>query len=121
MKAAAYLINRLPSSVLGYTTPYEKFYNKKPALNQFQKKKTARHHLKVLGYLYFAKVVHELDKLKPRLRKAIHMGYSETKKGYILYDLIDKIFSVNSDVIFLKGTFPFKDTDTSFTIFISYI
>lgn len=36
------------------------------------------------------------------------MGYAETQKGYILYDLTNHVFFVNRDVIFKEGTFPFK-------------
>ena len=38
---------------------------------------------------------------------SVHMGYSEVQKGYILYDLTNKVFFVNRDVIFNETTFPF--------------
>lgn len=81
VQPATYLINRLPSAMLGYMTPYERMYNRKPSLD----------YLKVLGCLCYAKSVNESNKLMPISRKAVHMGYSETKKGYILYDLTNKI------------------------------
>ncbi|XP_049378051.1 uncharacterized protein LOC125842777 [Solanum stenotomum] len=67
--AAAYVINRLPSSVLQFQTPYEKLYEKPPILT----------HLRTIGCLCFAKVLNEHDKLLPRSRSTIHMGYSDTK------------------------------------------
>lgn len=42
MLVVAYIINRLPSSVLGYETPYEKLYSSKPVLS----------HLKTIGKMY---------------------------------------------------------------------
>ncbi|XP_075101656.1 uncharacterized protein LOC142177092 [Nicotiana tabacum] len=53
MLAAVYLINRMPSSQLGYKSPYELLHRKKPLLG----------HLRVLGCLCYAKVVNETDKL----------------------------------------------------------
>lgn len=96
--AAAYLINRMPSSVLANMSPYEKLYGKKPSLK----------HLKVLGCLCFSKIVQEQDKLMPRSKAAIHMGYATSQKGYLLYDFNSKTFFVNRDVIFKEDTFPFK-------------
>lgn len=39
------------------------------------------------------------------------MGYSETKKGYILLDLTNKKFFVHREVIFREDVFPFKAID----------
>lgn len=78
-------------------TSYENMYNKKPFLD----------HLKVLGCLFYAKSINELEKLMARYWKAIHMGYSEIKKGYILYGLTNKTFFINRDVFSREDTFPF--------------
>lgn len=66
MLVAAYLINRIPSSVLNNATPYERLYGSKPTIT----------HLRTIGCLCFAKRLTEHDKLLPRARAAIHMGYS---------------------------------------------
>jgi len=47
------------------------------------------------------------DKFQPRSIVAIHMGYSEQTKGYVLYDLKDKHFFISRDVIFKEFIFPF--------------
>ncbi|XP_047267613.1 uncharacterized protein LOC124898041 [Capsicum annuum] len=36
------------------------------------------------------------------------MGYSDTQKGYLLYDHTNKVFFVNRDVNFREDVFPFK-------------
>ncbi|KAH0776706.1 hypothetical protein KY290_008117 [Solanum tuberosum] len=47
------------------------------------------------------------DKFQPRSVVAIHMGYSLTTKGYLLYNLKDKQFFLSRDVEFRESTFPF--------------
>lgn len=99
--AAAYLINRLPCSALQYQTPYERLYGIKPMLS----------HLRTIGCLCYAKNLTEHDKLRPRSKSAVYMGYSEIQKGYILFDLTNKSFFVSRDVIFREDLFPFSQGD----------
>jgi len=101
--AAAYLINRLPSRVLNFASPYERLYGSKPTLS----------HIKTLGCLCFAKVLTEHDKLLPRSRSAVLMGYSEIQKGYILLDLNNRSFFTSRDVLFREDLFPFAKIDNS--------
>nr|XP_009778683.1 PREDICTED: uncharacterized protein LOC104227996 [Nicotiana sylvestris] len=96
---AAYLINRLPSLVLKGCSPYELLYKRRPQLG----------YLRTLGCLCFAKQVQETDKLMPRDKPAILMGFSDTQKGYILLDISTHQFFVNRDVVFQENVFPFKD------------
>lgn len=77
-------------------------YGKKPAIG----------HMRTLGCLCYAKIVQQLDKLQSRTRECILMGYSETQKGYLLYDHANKIFFVNRDVSFREEVFPFKEQAT---------
>lgn len=92
-----HLINRMPSRVLEGHSPYQKLYGTKPMLT----------HLRVLGCLCFAKVLFKTDKMAPRSKESVHMGYSETQKGYILLDLTSHNFFVSRDVIFKETVFPF--------------
>ena len=72
-------------------------------------------YLRVIGCLCYAKVVNELDKLNPRSNMTVHLGYSMTQKGYVLYDLDKKKVLVSRDVAFKEDVFPFKtNTDVSF-------
>lgn len=88
--AATYIINRTPSSVLHFLTPYERLYGSKPLLS----------HFKIIGCLCFAKSLTEHDILIPRARSAVHMGYLTTQKRYLLLDLTTKVFFVSRDAVF---------------------
>ncbi|XP_055822236.1 uncharacterized protein LOC129890778 [Solanum dulcamara] len=85
--AATYLINRIPSSVLEFQTPYERLYGIKPVLS----------HLRIIGCLALAKHLTEHDKLMSRSKSVVHMGYSEVHKG--------------RDVIFREDIFLFAKDD----------
>lgn len=39
----------------------------------------------------------------------VHMGYSMTQKGYILYDLETRRLGVSRDVVFKEDVFPFRN------------
>jgi len=74
---AAYLINRLPSRVLGFKSPLQVLQSKSPYLS----------HLKVFGCSCFVHLPSsQHDKLDSRAIKCIFLGYSQTQKGYKRYD-----------------------------------
>ncbi|XP_055822124.1 uncharacterized protein LOC129890635 [Solanum dulcamara] len=93
----------LPSSVLGFKSPYERLYGAKPGLS----------HLRTIGCLVFAIFFTEHDKLMPKSRSAVHMGYSEVHKGYILFDLSNRSFFVSRDVLFREDLFLFATDNRS--------
>lgn len=94
---AVYLINRLPSTVLRGSTPYELLYHKGASID----------HLRVLGCLCYETNLIKGDKFAERERAAVHMGYSESQKGYILLDLHTRQFFTSRDVVFKEFEFPF--------------
>ncbi len=47
------------------------------------------------------------DKFQSNSVVEVHMGYSATTRGYILYSLNDKKFFLSRDVEFREFTFPF--------------
>ncbi|KAL4384195.1 hypothetical protein GQ457_15G010730 [Hibiscus cannabinus] len=63
---ACYLINRLPSLVLEWKSPYEMLYNKCQSLS----------HLMVFGCLCYATVTNYHDKFQPKDVPCVFMGYS---------------------------------------------
>lgn len=79
---STYLINRMPTRVLGGKTPYELLFGKIPDIN----------HLIVFGCLCFSKVLHTHDKFGKRAIPCIFFGYPMLQKGYRLYDLESKKF-----------------------------
>lgn len=56
----------------------------------------------------FATVIERVDKFSPQAITTVHMGYSESQKGYKLYDLRKRRFFVSRDVTFEEGIFPFQ-------------
>jgi hypothetical protein len=91
VKTAAYLINRMPSRVLGYKTPIECLNG----TNDFVVPP------KVFGCACF---VHDyrgsVGKLDPRAIKCIFVGYSPTQKGYRCWSPAERRFFVSMDVTF---------------------
>lgn len=75
MSIAAYLINRCPSTALGFKTPQE-VWSGKPA--NYSRSRT----FCCIAYAHIRK-----DKLEPRALKCVFIGYLEGVKGYKLWCL----------------------------------
>ncbi|GJW14696.1 ribonuclease H-like domain-containing protein [Tanacetum coccineum] len=67
---AAYLINRLSSSVLNGKSPFELVYGFKPKLS----------HLRSFGCLCFSSVLNNSDKFSAKSEKCVLIGFSTTKR-----------------------------------------
>ena len=113
---ACYLINRTPSRLLNYITPYEKLFGKTPNFAN----------IKIFGCLAYAhnQRTHG-DKFASKSRKCIFVGYPYGKKGWRMYDLESKEYFTSRDVKFYEHEFPFVNdqstnpplvTSTSFNI-----
>jgi transposase InsO family protein len=89
---AVYVKTKCPSHALKNKTPYKMWYGHIPLVR----------HLKVFGSTCYALIPKEQrSKLDARSRKCIFLGYSNTYKGYHLYDETNKKFILSIDVIFL--------------------
>lgn len=84
--------------MLNYESPYERLYGSQPRLT----------HLRTIGCLFFCQNLVEHDKMMTRSKSTVHMGYSKTQKGCVLFDLTTKIFFISRDVIFREDIFPFS-------------
>ncbi|CAH9112797.1 unnamed protein product [Cuscuta epithymum] len=98
---ACYLINRLPSPILEYKSPYELLYNKRPNYD----------HLRVFGCLCYARAHgNNGDKFAQRGLKCVFLGYPYSQKGWKMYDLEGQRFFVSRDVTFVESEFPFRES-----------
>lgn len=73
---SVHIINRLPSPVLDFKTPYDVMY-KEPAVYT---------HMKIFGCLAFAKnPMFPSDKFQPKGVPCVFLGYPPLIKGYKLF------------------------------------
>ena len=93
---ATYLINRMPSQVLSFVTPLQKFQKFFP-----HSRLDAHLPLHVFGSTMF---VHthgpKRNKFDPKALKCVFLGYSSTQKGYKCYDPISQKLYVSLHVTF---------------------
>lgn len=96
---ATYIINRLPSPVLNWETPYASLHKEKPNLN----------FLKTFGCLCFAtNTLPHKTKFEERAFKGVFLGYIPGMKAYKIYALDLNKTIVSRDVIFHEDIFPFR-------------
>ncbi|GAA0152483.1 transmembrane signal receptor [Lithospermum erythrorhizon] len=94
---ACYLINRTPSRILHFKSPYEILYGSPPSYDN----------LRVFGCLCYALDLNSRkDKFASRSRKCIFVGYPLDKKGWKLFDLETQVYFVSLDVTFYESEFP---------------
>ena len=106
VSTACFLINRMPSSVLNWATPYHQLF---PNNLLFPIKP------KVFGCACFIRDVHQqVSKLDPKSLKCIFLGYSRVKKGYRCYCPPLRRYFMSIDVTFFETTlFYLSSTVTS--------
>lgn len=95
---ATYLINKLPSLLLQWKTPYYRLYGVNADYSC----------IKSFGCLCFASTdINHRSKFQPCATSCIFVGYPQGMKGYKLYDIEGKKFFVSCDVVFHESIFPF--------------
>ena len=77
-QTTVFLINRLPTSILNFSSPYEKLFSRKPNYNK----------LRVFGCLCFPWLKpYNAHKLEPKSSPCVFLGYSLTQSAYLCMDL----------------------------------
>jgi hypothetical protein len=90
-KTTVYVQDILSHSALGFKTPEEMFYGKKPEVI----------HLKIFGYPVFVHIPKEKrTKLDPSRKKGIFVGYCEVSKALRVYILGYHHIEISRDVTF---------------------
>ncbi|KAL0303022.1 UNVERIFIED_CONTAM: Retrovirus-related Pol polyprotein from transposon RE2 [Sesamum radiatum] len=98
---ATYLINRTPTKLLDWKSPYEVLYGHPPDYA----------HLRTFGALCYAtNTSPHKSKFHARAIKCIMIGYAMTKRAYKLYDLEVKSTLFSRDVHFYEDNFPFANS-----------
>ncbi|KAL2237379.1 UNVERIFIED_CONTAM: Retrovirus-related Pol polyprotein from transposon RE1 [Sesamum indicum] len=96
---ATFIINRLPSPILNWKSPYELLHKTIPSY----------HFLKTFGCLcYVTNVMPHKSKFEPRANKCVFIGYVQGQKAYKLYDIDHRSIVISRDVVFHETSFPYK-------------
>ena len=99
LNTATYLLNILPSKLLGNLTPTHLLYHKSPSYKN----------LRVFEYLCFP--LHpstNIHKLQPHLSPCVFLGYPSSHRGYKCCDLSSHKIIISRHVLFDEATFPFS-------------
>src|SRR3954467_73999 len=96
---ATYLINRLPSKVIGNISPLEKLFHQKPDYTS----------LKIFGCACYPNLrPYNKHKLEFRSTQCVFLGYSNLHKGYKCLEISTGRIYISRDVIFDETLFPFS-------------
>lgn len=107
LSTAVYLINRLPSQVLNWESPYFRLYHEHP--NYLD--------LHTFGCVCFVHLPpHERHKLSAQSVKCAFMGYNVSHKGYVCYDPCLNRFRIIRNVVFFENQFFFSTQTESSAI-----
>ena len=99
MNASMYLLNILPHSSLRFHTPYESLYQQ--SFDYLQ--------LRTFGCSCFPYLRHYNDnKLQPRSKLCVFIGYSPGTKGYRCLDPTDNKVYLSRHVRFIEHEFPYN-------------
>ncbi|KAM1755844.1 hypothetical protein ACFX12_008126 [Malus domestica] len=97
-QTAVYLINRMPSSVLGNKSPFELLFGHLPDIS----------HLRIFGCACYPLLKPYNDsKLQVKTTKCIFLGYATKYNGYICYEVSKQRVYISRHVVFDENQFPY--------------
>ncbi|XP_011012711.1 PREDICTED: uncharacterized protein LOC105116907 isoform X2 [Populus euphratica] len=98
-RTAVFLINRLPTSVLGYKSPHEVVFGSAPTYDSFR----------VFGCSCYP-LLAPFGRLKLDFKstRCVFLGYSTNHKGYICFEPWTHCFYISCHVKFNELQFPYK-------------
>jgi len=100
LHAATYLLNRLPTKTLQYSTPHMALFATSPSYE----------HLRVFGCRCYPNLSATAPhKLAPRSVPCVFLDYSQHHKGYRCLDPISNKIIISRHVIFYESSFPFLE------------
>lgn len=95
------MVDRLPSRVLDWNSPYKMLYGVEPDLSV----------LRPFGCLAYSVNLHpSRDKFDSRSNKCVFLGFDSGYKGYLLYDIDHSKILISRDVKFDTNVHPFSVT-----------
>jgi hypothetical protein len=104
LHTATYLVNRLPTKTLAFSTPYSALFSSQPSYD----------HLKVFGCACYPNMFSTAPhKLAPRSSLCVFLGYSSEHKGYRCLQLESNRILISRHVIFDESFFPFAAMSTT--------
>lgn len=99
-QTATYIINRLPTRVLGNMSPYEKLFCRKPNYDFF----------KVFGCRCFPWLrPYTQNKLEPKSKSCVFLGYSLDHQGINVWIYPRRVY-LSRHALFDEDYFPFQDS-----------
>ena len=100
MTIVVYLINHLPSQVLGFDSPFFQLYNIQPSYDDL-------HPFGCVCFVHLPPL--ERHKLGAQSVQCAFMGYGTTQKGFLCYDVVVQRFRISRNVVFFynQDFFPF--------------
>lgn len=99
LQMATYLLNILPTKLLGYRSPTQVLYRKDPLYS----------HLRVFGCLCYPLFpATKIHKLQARSNPCAFLGYPSNHRRYKCYDLSSRKIIISRHVIFYETQFTFS-------------
>lgn len=97
---ATYLINRLPSKIIDFSTPLERLHGHKPDYTW----------LRTFGCACWPNLrPYNTHKLQFRSKCCVFLGYSNLHKGFKCLDVSSGRVYISRDVVFDESVFPFQE------------